>query len=339
LVTDNVDPYWNLAFENYLLEEKRRTNNVGRWLFLWRNAPSVILGRNQNPWVECNIPWLKERNINLVRRQSGGGTVFHDLGNTCISIFTEKHEPEKNLQFACDSLRESFNLNAYIGPRKDIFVDEFKVSGSAFRITSKACYHHFTLLLSTDLETLGMSLKPTEVKLVSKGTASVRSKVLNLASKFPSIDHASVSLALSSKFNNTFSNSGTTSSPIITEFWDLERIKSVSEVQTTHAEYSSWPYIYGRTPDFTHHLTHAFGPLSLDMALNVSEGSITDVQIESNSNNFVIEAALKNALIGQPYHAETLSQTLQGQELFIHDQEDYIQFRQIRQWLESSVHS
>jgi lipoate-protein ligase A len=330
-----VNPFWNLALESYLLEEKRRRDDGGRWLMLWRNEPSIILGRHQNPWIECNIPYLKSKNIHLVRRQSGGGTVYHDLGNTCVSIFSEKHDPERNLQFACDALQESFRLNAYIGPRKDIFLEEFKVSGSAFRITNKACYHHFTLLLSTDLNVLESALKPTEVKLESKATVSVRSRVLNLGSRV-SIDHESVSSALASKFASLFPNEPSNNIPI--EILDPIEIEAIPEVKTNFLEFSSWPYLYGKTPQFTQRFQHIIGSNHLNLGINVLEGTINEVTIEIQPPDYIVENALHLGLLGHPYHSETLSQTLKGQEAFVHDPDSLEMMTSMRHMLLDSIH-
>lgn len=334
-VSTSMDPFWNLAFENYLLDMKRSENTSSRWLFLWRNRPSVILGRHQNPWTECDMLFMKSQNIPLVRRQSGGGTVYHDLGNTCISIFADKHNPERNLQFACDVLRESFQLNAYISPRKDIFVDEFKVSGSAFRITNRACYHHFTLLLSTDLDVLEKVLTPAGLKMESKATASVRSRVLNLSSRTP-ITHESLSDALARGFSLKHPNG--TSNDLAIDVWDHERIVSVPEVQTTFQEYTDWNYIYGRTPEFTQQFQHDFGEFRLDMAINVVEGVVRSATVETEPSDWVVEMAVQNGLLGCPYNASTLHQTLSGQIVSIHDAESEEKFTKIRDWLVASLH-
>lgn len=336
LILDSVDPYWNLAYETHLLEQRRKLEGPGRWLLLWRNEPSVILGRNQNPWVECDIPWLRKQNINLVRRESGGGTVYHDLGNTCVSVLTEKHEPERNLQFACETLQKSFNLSAYLGPRKDIFLDGFKVSGSAFRITNKASYHHFTLLLATELTNLEASLQPTHTDLVSKATASVRSKVLNLSSR-AAIDHTSLCAALSSHFQTYFASSDSSAVPI--ERIDLSAMKATPEVQTVHKQITSWDYIFGRTPEFTHTLKSSFNGFTIELAISVVHGIISSVTADSSPNDFVLENALRLGLVGHPYHRSTLSQTLLGQEAFIADPDSQDRFQEVRLWLESCIHS
>lgn len=166
--------------EDFLFEERRKDQSNSIWLLLWRNKPCVVLGRNQNPWKECNFSYLQENQIALTRRLSGGGAVYHDLNNTCITIFSQKHQPDKNLKFSVDVLKKKLGLHANIGPRKDIWIDDMKVSGSAFRITSKAAYHHFTLLINTDLDILTQVLQPTQKNVQSTATDSVRSKVANI---------------------------------------------------------------------------------------------------------------------------------------------------------------
>jgi lipoate-protein ligase A len=332
-----TNPFWNLAFESYLLEQKRQKGQSGRWLMLWQNEPSIILGKHQNPWTECNIPYLRSKGIHLVRRASGGGTVYHDLGNSCVTIFTEKHEPERNLQYACDALREAFQVNAHIGPRKDIFVDEFKVSGSAFRITNKASYHHFTLLLSTDLSVLETTLKPQKMKLETKATPSVRSAVLNIGSRVPGIDHDAVCEALASKFSSIFYNENP--GDISIEDWTYSQIQEIPEVVANYEEHIAWPFVYGKTPDFTQHFEEPLDSHRLKIAMSVKEGIIGSLQTELEPSDFVVETALENALVGHPYHGPTLTRTLLGQDAFLHDPDSHNLFRQIRIKLLESIAS
>lgn len=265
--------------------------------------------------------------------------MYHDLGNTCISIISEKHEPELNLKYACEVLKDSFNLDAYIGPRKDIFLDGHKVSGSAFRITSKASYHHFTLLLSTDLSQLTSALQPTHSDLISRATASVRSNVLNLSARTPTIDHSSLTAALASHFNSYYGMA--TNAPGKVERIDLPMIMSIPEVQKLHQQNISWDYVFGRTPEFTHTLKYSNPTSSVKLSLVVDRGMITNVTVETSSpaDEFVLENALRLGLLGYPYHAETLSQTLQAQEILLVDQPTLDRFLELRRWLESSIHS
>lgn len=311
------------------MEKKRLEGKSGRWLMLWQNEPSIILGRHQNPWTECNFDYLRLHNLHLVRRASGGGTVYHDLGNSCVTIFTEKHEPEKNLQFACDALREAFNVNAHIGPRKDIFIDDFKVSGSAFRITNKATYHHFTLLLSADLTVLGQVLTPKVAKVDSRATASVRSKVLNIGTLVPGLTHDRVAEVLSKAFSQRYHNG--TPGDVTIETWTLDDIQKIPEVQKEYQELIGWPFIYGRTPEFTQHFELTSGEYTSSLSMKVNEGIITETSIDISPNDFVVESAFKIALNGHPYHSSTLEQTLKGQEVSLHDPDSLLLYQTFSQ--------
>jgi lipoyltransferase/lipoate-protein ligase len=142
-----------------MLDVRRKTGRIGRDIMLWRNSSSVILGRNQNPFIECNSSLATSHGIPLVRRHSGGGTVYHDLGNTNITLFGNEHQPEKNLSFVIRAINNVFGLQAYISPRKDIFIDQKKISGSAYRLTGNQCYHHLTLLREADLDLLEQILQ------------------------------------------------------------------------------------------------------------------------------------------------------------------------------------
>ena len=279
---------------------------------------------------------MKENNIPLVRRQSGGGTVYHDLGNSCITILSDKHEPQRNLQFACEVLQKSFNMPAYISPRNDIYLDGFKVSGSAFRITNKAAFHHFTLLCSTDLEKLTQSLQPLLLELESKATASVRSKVLNLTERYANINHESICAAFSTRFAEAYPNPDAATSA---EVWTQDDIMGLEEVRNERAQMMDWAFLYGRTPEFVHRLHYSTPKSSLELALTVVEGIITRVDAELEPNDFMVQNAISLALLGQPYHAETIASTLEAQEALIHDTEAQEAFGPIRTWLSQSVHS
>jgi lipoate-protein ligase A len=159
VILHGTDPHWNLAYEDYFLDQRRKNGRKGRDLMLWRNSASVIVGRNQNPFVECDLSMLRAQGIPIVRRQSGGGTVYHDLGNTNITLFANDHQPEPNLQFVIRALLNKFSVTAHISPRKDIFVGDRKASGSAYRITGNQCYHHMTLLRESDLDMLQQALQ------------------------------------------------------------------------------------------------------------------------------------------------------------------------------------
>lgn len=176
--------YFNLALENWLFLEQLQDEKI---LFLWQNAPCVVIGRAQNPWLECNLKAMDEDNIPVVRRQSGGGTVYHDYGNLNYTIISPKaqHDIKSNLELVC-SVTNKLGLNLYPNERNDIVIDHddftYKVSGSAFREKKDRAFHHGTLLINANTEKLYDYLhQPLDNSLDTKSVKSYRSKVLNLS--------------------------------------------------------------------------------------------------------------------------------------------------------------
>ena len=179
----SFDPFYNLALEDWLFKNINFTNKA--LVLFWRNSPSVILGSFQNPWREANIKFLKRNGILLARRNSGGGTVYHDMGNCNISILTTKsdYNRRRNLEEICEALRDSFSISCQVNNKLDILYDGFKVSGTASRIARDKAYHHFTLLFSSDTHLLKQSLQsPLKFMIRTNATPSLPSPVINLSS-------------------------------------------------------------------------------------------------------------------------------------------------------------
>ena len=181
----SFDPYENLALEEALL------NRVGEGeliLYLWQNERSVVIGRNQNPWKECRTALLAEEGGRLARRLSGGGAVFHDLGNLNFTFLMPAADYDLLRQLtvierACQSL----GIPAARSGRNDLLADGRKFSGSAFYKHAGKAYHHGTLMVDVDLEMVQRYLRPSKAKLAAKGVDSVRSRVVNLREFVPDL--------------------------------------------------------------------------------------------------------------------------------------------------------
>jgi lipoate-protein ligase A len=196
-VSRSLDPYINLSFEHYLLQKSHADSTV---LFLYTNRPCVVIGRNQNPWVEVNLGLLKEglaggEPIALVRRRSGGGTVFHDEGNVnyCVICPTQTFDRDKHAQMVVRALQRLGVKAATVNERHDIVLDAgqwvenpdekpYKISGSAYKLTRLRSLHHGTCLLSSpNIKTLGQYLRsPAKPYIKARGVESVRSPVTNV---------------------------------------------------------------------------------------------------------------------------------------------------------------
>lgn len=202
LISDSYDPWFNLAVEECIFRQMPATQRV---LFLWRNADTVVIGRAQNPWKECNTRRMEEDNVRLARRSSGGGAVFHDLGNTCFTFMAGKPEYDKTISTSIVlNALNALGVSAEASGRNDLVVKtaegDRKVSGSAYRETKDRGFHHGTLLLNADLSRLANYLNPDKKKLAAKGITSVRSRVTNLTELLPGITHEQVCEAITEAF-------------------------------------------------------------------------------------------------------------------------------------------
>lgn len=182
LSNPSTDPYYNMSFDEWCLEHLTSDDVV---FCLWRNRPSVIIGITQNPETEVNLPFLVEHGIDLVRRSTGGGAVYHDLQNLNYSFFGPVSVMDAHIvQMMADALR-SLGVPAEVSGRNDIFVNGLKVSGYAKRVWKNRAIIHGTLMYDVDIDTLTHVLDTPESKLHRKGVASVRSRVGNLKDLLP----------------------------------------------------------------------------------------------------------------------------------------------------------
>jgi lipoate-protein ligase A len=177
-----TDAQWNMAHDEFLLERLE-----GSVFCLWQNAPAVIIGLNQNAHAEVNLPFLEGRGIRLARRVTGGGAVYHDLGNLNYSIAGPAREVEKQYDTVAAALRQ-LGVPAIRSGRNDILVDGRKCSGYAKRLSRDRMMIHGTLMWDVDLETLTQALAAPGGKLAAAGIASVRSRVANLKPFLPQFD-------------------------------------------------------------------------------------------------------------------------------------------------------
>ena len=175
----DYNPYKNLALEEYLVERQASLNEP--ILFIWQNDKTVVIGRNQDFYSECNERFIRNSNITVARRKTGGGAVYHDLGNINFSFICLNNEYDRNqvMIVVKDSLIE-LGINAVINGRNDIEVNGYKVSGHAFLKNEINTLHHGTIMLNVDLEMMEKSLSNGKSKLIQKGIKSVKSRVANL---------------------------------------------------------------------------------------------------------------------------------------------------------------
>lgn len=251
LSTDRTNPWHNLALEDYLMglctsdaddSGQRRYSAI---LFLWQNANTVVIGRNQNAWAECRCTLLEEDGGYLARRSTGGGAVYHDLGNLNFSIILpqSKLDLDESFKVILDAVL-SLGIQAERSGRNDILLDGKKFSGNAFRFSQGVGLHHGTLMFNSNFERLVHFLTVSDVKLKSKAIASVRSRVGNLRDAQADLSLSQLSEAVKKAFVARYGQDLEVEEVQIDEFERDEKLVALEE------KYSSWDWRYGKTVPF-----------------------------------------------------------------------------------------
>lgn len=246
ITTDITDPYLNLAIENSLLINTKKNQ---RHLFLYANRPCVVIGRFQNPWIECNLPKMFDNNISLVRRQSGGGCVFHDLNNINFSFISDRalHSQAWNHEIVVQALG-NLNIKAYATKRGDIRLDDTtdrKISGSAFKQKKDQAFHHGTMLITSNLDNLNDYISSNKQDLDSKSISSVRSVVANITEINSKVTSSDFQLELVNQFKR---NSG----PFEEIFVSKDDVFS-SDILSYAKGLKEYNWLYTETPKFVSH--------------------------------------------------------------------------------------
>lgn len=284
---DRFDPHYNLAVEQYLMET---VPDGCCTLYLWQNKNTVVIGRNQNAWKECRTALLEEEGGVLARRLSGGGAVFHDLGNLNFTFLVPSEDYDLNRQLeviirACKAL----GIPAEKSGRNDILADGRKFSGNAFYHHNGRSYHHGTLMVDVDGDKMTRYLQPSKAKLQAKGVDSVRSRVVNLKELRPDLTIEMLKTELEKAFGEVC---GFTPVEISTDSLDCDAIDAI------YAHNASWEWNYGRNIPCTISCEQRFDWGELQLKLNVEGGMITSAEVFSDAMDWEFPAILKDALTG-----------------------------------------
>ena len=266
------DPYRNLAVEEHLLE----TVGLGQCvLYLWQNRNTVVIGRNQNPWKECRTTLLEQEGGHLARRLSGGGAVFHDLGNLNFTFLIPQEDYDVPRQMeVIRSAVESLGIPAEVSGRNDILYQGRKFSGNAFYKNGKQAYHHGTLLVAADMEKLGRYLNPSPAKLKAKGVDSVRSRVVNLRELNPEVSVEPLKAALRDAFSKVYG--------LPAEKMHPSRLDESAITRLTERN-KSWEWNYGQKLPFAFEHGERFPWGEVQVRLQVEHGVIRMAKIYSDA--------------------------------------------------------
>ena len=297
----SFDPFLNLATEQHLLETVEGGCCL---LYLWQNQNTVVIGRNQNPWAECRTSLLEEEGGFLARRLSGGGAVFHDLGNLNFTFLvpTEDYDLGRQQRVLLEACR-SFGIPAELSGRNDLTADGRKFSGNAFYHNGPRSYHHGTIMLDVDREKLSRYLTPAKAKLESKGVPSVRSRVVNLRELCPELTVPALKSALVAAFEGVY---GLKSVPRIFTDTDQKRVGSLRET------YSSWAWRFGQKLPFTWRVEGRCPWGGVELQLIVDEGVVTAARVYTDAMDHSLATRLEEALRGVSFQKEAVRQALAG---------------------------
>ena len=299
---EHHNPYFNLATEDWLFRSTDPSQHV---LFLWRNQKCIVIGRFQNPWEECNLAAMERDGVLLTRRQSGGGAVYHDLGNTNFTFMSPKEQYSKETNFSIIiAALADLGVIAHTSGRNDIVVGDKKISGSAFRLTSDRAFHHGTLLINTELQAIAEYLTPDKEKLRSKGIKSVASRVANISTFNPEITHEVLCERIIAKFFERYK------ATCEVEELTFERISTEKDLASTYTQYADWKWRFGLTPEFSHSLKTRFSWGGISLHLDVKEGMVEHAYVFSDALDVSLIEQLQPIFEHQPYHGPTIAEMI-----------------------------
>lgn len=301
ITTENTRPAYNLAAEEYILKNKR-----GDIFFLWRNAPAIIIGKNQNAYSEINIEYVKKNNIEVIRRLTGGGAVFHDLGNINFSFFTDSKEGE-DVSFErftapiVDFLR-SLGLNAAFAGRNDIQLDGMKISGNAQTRLGGRFLHHGTLLFGASMADMSAALNVHPLKISSKGIKSVSARVTNISEHLQEKMDVTAFMALLLEY---ISRTQSDAERYILTPADLAGIDSIAAQR-----YCRWDWNFGENPDYSFNNTAKYAGGLIEVSMNITEEVIDDIRISGDFFAYDDIRILEDALRGISHKREDIERAI-----------------------------
>ncbi len=303
------DPYLNLAVEERLLETLVADGCQRAILFLWQNEHTVVIGRHQNAWAECRVSQLEADGGHLARRGSGGGAVYHDLGNLNFSLLTPRtwHDPVRSTRLVIDAVRR-LGVDAIQSGRNDILAGGRKFSGNAFLLTPTAGLHHGTLLIASDFERVAKYLSVPKAKLSTKGVSSVRARITNLTAIEPQVTIERASTALLQAFIQTYQKREMAASETVRalRFQDLTDARCLALAERN----ATWEWRLGRALPFQAQMEARFAWGHARWEFSLTDGIITAQAFYTDLLDPDLPARLTDCFVGRRYDLTALTRAL-----------------------------
>lgn len=322
ILSDSFDPWHNLALEEFLFHSVDKNQVI---LYLWQNQNTVVVGRNQNAWKECRCAKLEKDGGKLARRLSGGGAVFHDLGNLNFTFIMDRslYDLQKQLQVILEATQR-LGIHAEFTGRNDLTVEGKKFSGNAFYFERDKAYHHGTVMIDVDVQKVSAYLQVSKEKMVSKGVDSVQSRVTNLHNYRPDLTIEEMKEALKQSFQALY---GESPEPVLIKEND-------HDLKVLYSKYSSWDWLYGKTPQFDVVFETRFPWGGIDLGLTLNKGIVTASKIYSDAMNANLIEQIASAFIGIPLTSEDIRQGLDSLEVA---EEDKPVIKDMKNWLQTKI--
>lgn len=301
-----TDPRINLAIEEYMLNHLDLDD---MYLLFYINEPSIIIGRNQNTFEEINVDYVREHNVHVVRRLSGGGAVYHDLGNLNFSFLAKSSEDSfrdfrKFTEPVVSALRK-LGVDAELTGRNDIQIGDKKISGNAQFSTKGRIFSHGTLMFDVNLDEVTKTLHVKQDKIESKGIKSIRSRVANIREY---LDDKNLTIL---EFRRILLETIFEGESPIPEYHltdaDWAEIHEISKNR-----YQNWDWNYGKSPEFNLQHSKRFPIGSIDIRLNVKNGFIESCKIYGDFFGLGEISDVENRITGVKYDKPALEDSLSG---------------------------
>ena len=313
MVSPTGDGWQNLAVEEYLVDHTGPDDGM---VYFYRNDNAVIIGRNQNPWAECCLSRMEADGVQLVRRISGGGAVYHDGGNLNFSFIMgcRRYDLARQMNLILESV-QALGIPCECSGRNDILADGKKFSGNAFCERGEAKLHHGTLLIHSDLEKLERYLNPDIRKLASKGIKSVRSRVCNLNQFIPGIRTEALLQSLKDACRREYGSCAA-----------VRREDLSAEALAPYiAKHASAEWRLGKTPRFDYEVSYRFPWGGVQLLLCMRGGVIQSLQVYSDANDVLLAERIDSLLQGVAFRSGTMASALrEAKDPRLDDLADYL---------------